>query len=62
MKKLFNRREARVEYRKECINHDDILRTALQNQITRVINIFIRNVQIQRRREEIHIKSTDFEK
>ena len=62
MRKFFIRREARAEYHKKCINYNNIFRTALQNQITRIINIFIRNVQIQRRREEFHIKSTDFEK
>ena len=62
MKRFFNRRETRVEYRRKYINHDDILRIVLRNQITRVINIFIKNVQIQRYREEIRIKSTDFKK
>ena len=62
MKRFFIRREARVKYRKKCINHDNIFRIVLRSQITRIINIFIRNVQIQQRRKEFHIKLTDFKK
>ena len=62
MRKFFIRRKARAEYRKECIDHDDIFRITLRNQITRVINIFIKNMQIQRRRGKFHIESTNFKK